>query len=64
MAVNPTGWHGSPIRPAGKTSSGYYTADGKNIRRAFLRSPLEFSRITSGFTFGSLPSGAAEVARA
>jgi murein DD-endopeptidase MepM/ murein hydrolase activator NlpD len=29
---------------------GYYTADGKNIRKAFLRSPLEFSRITSGFT--------------
>ncbi|MBI3524805.1 MAG: M23 family metallopeptidase [Betaproteobacteria bacterium] len=33
---------------AGK--GGYYTADGKNIRKAFLRSPLEFSRITSGFT--------------
>ncbi|MCW5592829.1 MAG: peptidoglycan DD-metalloendopeptidase family protein [Burkholderiales bacterium] len=29
---------------------GYYTFDGKNIRKAFLRSPLEFSRITSGFT--------------
>ncbi len=29
---------------------GYYTADGKNIRKAFLRSPLEFSRISSGFT--------------
>jgi murein DD-endopeptidase MepM/ murein hydrolase activator NlpD len=29
---------------------GYYTADGRNIRKAFLRSPLEFSRITSGFT--------------
>ena len=29
---------------------GYYTADGKNIRKAFLRSPLEFTRITSGFT--------------
>lgn len=29
---------------------GYYTAEGKNIRKAFLRSPLEFSRITSGFT--------------
>lgn len=31
---------------------GYYTADGKNVRKAFLRSPLEFSRITSGFSFG------------
>jgi murein DD-endopeptidase MepM/ murein hydrolase activator NlpD len=29
---------------------GYYTPDGKNLRKAFLRSPLEFSRITSGFT--------------
>lgn len=29
---------------------GYYTADGKSIRKAFLRSPLEFSRITSGFS--------------
>lgn len=29
---------------------GYYTLDGKNIRKAFLRSPLEFSRVSSGFT--------------
>lgn len=29
---------------------GYYTADGKNLRKAFLRSPLEFSRISSGFS--------------
>lgn len=29
---------------------GYYTADGKTLRKAFLRSPLEFSRVTSGFT--------------
>jgi murein DD-endopeptidase MepM/ murein hydrolase activator NlpD len=29
---------------------GYYTLGGKNIRKAFLRSPLEFSRISSGFT--------------
>jgi murein DD-endopeptidase MepM/ murein hydrolase activator NlpD len=28
---------------------GYYTADGKNLRKSFLRSPLEFSRVTSGF---------------
>jgi murein DD-endopeptidase MepM/ murein hydrolase activator NlpD len=27
----------------------YYTLEGRNIRKAFLRSPLEFSRITSGF---------------
>lgn len=28
----------------------YYTAEGKSIHKYFLRSPLEFSRITSGFT--------------
>jgi murein DD-endopeptidase MepM/ murein hydrolase activator NlpD len=33
--------------PDGK--GGYYAADGKNLRKAFLRSPLEFSRISSGF---------------
>jgi murein DD-endopeptidase MepM/ murein hydrolase activator NlpD len=30
--------------------SGYFTPDGKNLRKAFLRSPLEFSRISSGFS--------------
>jgi len=29
---------------------GYYGADGAALRRAFLRSPMEFSRITSGFS--------------
>lgn len=29
---------------------GYYSADGKSLKQAFLRSPLEFSRISSGFT--------------
>lgn len=29
---------------------GYYTPDGNSLRRAFLRSPLEFSRISSGFS--------------
>ena len=32
------------------TEGGYYSADGTSLRKAFLRSPLEFSRITSGFT--------------
>jgi murein DD-endopeptidase MepM/ murein hydrolase activator NlpD len=41
-------WFADPA--GGENSSGYYTAEGKNIRKAFLRSPLEFSRITSGFT--------------
>jgi murein DD-endopeptidase MepM/ murein hydrolase activator NlpD len=28
---------------------GYYAPDGSNLRKAFLRSPLEYSRISSGF---------------
>lgn len=28
----------------------YYSAEGKSLKKAFLRSPLEFSRITSGFS--------------
>lgn len=28
----------------------YYTPEGKSIRKAFLRSPLEFSRVSSGFS--------------
>jgi murein DD-endopeptidase MepM/ murein hydrolase activator NlpD len=31
-------------------SEGYYGEDGKNLKRAFLRSPLAFTRITSGFS--------------
>lgn len=34
--------------PHGK--GGYYTPDGKNLHKAFLRSPLPFTRITSGFS--------------
>ena len=30
--------------------SGYYTENGENIKNAFLRSPLKFSRVTSGFS--------------
>lgn len=30
--------------------AGYYSADGKSLRKTFLRSPLEFSRVTSGFS--------------
>jgi murein DD-endopeptidase MepM/ murein hydrolase activator NlpD len=29
---------------------GYYSADGKPFKKAFLRSPIEFSRVTSGFS--------------
>lgn len=40
--------HYTPQAKSGK--GGYYTPDGKSLRKAFLRSPLEFSRVTSGFT--------------
>ncbi|MBP6853485.1 MAG: M23 family metallopeptidase [Rhodoferax sp.] len=33
--------------PAGKGA--YYTLDGQSLRKSFLVSPLEFSRVTSGF---------------
>lgn len=29
--------------------AGFYTPEGNNLKQAFLRSPLEFSRVTSGF---------------
>ena len=31
------------------TRGGYYTLAGESLRRAFLASPMEFSRVTSGF---------------
>jgi murein DD-endopeptidase MepM/ murein hydrolase activator NlpD len=31
-------------------TSGYYGEDGRSLRKAFLRAPLAFSRVTSGFT--------------
>lgn len=39
-------WFKDPVA-AGK--GGYYTLAGESLRRAFLASPLEFSRVTSGF---------------
>jgi murein DD-endopeptidase MepM/ murein hydrolase activator NlpD len=33
---------------------GYYTPEGKNMRKTFLRSPLEYSRISSGFSSSRL----------
>lgn len=33
-------------------SEGYYDRNGNSLKKAFLRSPLEFSRITSGFSSG------------
>ncbi len=36
--------------PTSKQRGGYYTFDGKALKKAFLKSPLEFSRISSGFS--------------
>ena len=46
--------HGNAFRAAyfqtSDTTGGYYSPDGKSMRKAFLRSPLEFSRISSTFS--------------
>jgi len=36
------------VDPSG--NSGYFTPEGRSLKRAFLRSPLPFTRITSGFS--------------
>jgi len=33
---------------------GYYSAEGQSLKRAFLKSPMPFDRISSGFTSGRL----------
>jgi murein DD-endopeptidase MepM/ murein hydrolase activator NlpD len=38
-------WFHEPSAPKGQ----YYTLEGNSLRKAFLASPLEFSRMTSGF---------------
>jgi murein DD-endopeptidase MepM/ murein hydrolase activator NlpD len=47
----PVGGAGSSASTASHTLSkgGYYTLAGESLRRAFLASPMEFSRVTSGF---------------
>ena len=42
-----TVWFDEPGSPQG---GGYYGFDGKSLKKAFLKSPLEFSRISSGFS--------------
>lgn len=36
--------------PSGR--KGYYTRDGQSVRKGFLRSPLQFSKVTSAFSTG------------
>ncbi len=42
-------WFQEPGAANVTTKSQYYTIDGNSLRKAFLTSPLEFSRMTSGF---------------
>ncbi len=41
--------------PGNTQSGGYYSFDGKSLKKAFLKSPLEFSRISSGFSLRKHP---------
>jgi murein DD-endopeptidase MepM/ murein hydrolase activator NlpD len=36
---------------AGDSRPAFYDADGRSLKKSFLKSPLEFTRITSGFTY-------------
>jgi murein DD-endopeptidase MepM/ murein hydrolase activator NlpD len=36
--------------PGSKVGGGYYAFDGKSLKKAFLKSPLAFTRISSGFS--------------
>ncbi len=45
-------WFQEPANSANKTAApkgAYYTLAGESLRKAFLASPMEFSRVTSGF---------------
>jgi murein DD-endopeptidase MepM/ murein hydrolase activator NlpD len=41
---------GVGFEPAGSRQA-YYDLDGRSLKKSFLKSPLEFTRITSGFTY-------------
>ena len=41
--------------PSSRQGGGYYSFDGKSLKKAFLKSPLEFSRISSGFSMRQHP---------
>jgi murein DD-endopeptidase MepM/ murein hydrolase activator NlpD len=36
--------------PGNRGGGGYYSTDGKSLKKGFLKSPLEFTRISSGFS--------------
>lgn len=39
----------APVNGSGASKGGYYTLDGQSMRRSFLASPMEFTRVSSGF---------------
>jgi len=41
--------------PGSRQGGGYFGFDGKSLKKAFLKSPLEFSRISSGFAMRKHP---------
>lgn len=41
--------------PGSRTGGGYYSFDGKSLKKAFLKSPLAFTRISSGFSMRMHP---------
>jgi murein DD-endopeptidase MepM/ murein hydrolase activator NlpD len=41
--------------PQSKEGGSYYSFDGKSLKKAFLKSPLEFTRISSGFAMRMHP---------
>ena len=41
--------------PTSKQGGGYYSFDGKSLKKAFLKSPVEFTRISSGFGMRTHP---------
>ncbi len=44
-------WYEDPVTKQG----GYYSLDGKSLKKAFLKSPLQFTRISSGFSMRTHP---------
>lgn len=42
-------WFREPAVAGAAPRGGYYTLEGESLRRAFLASPMEFSRVSSGF---------------
>ena len=50
------------VGPNGRAD--YYTPDGRPVRKAFLRYPVDYARISSGFSLGAPPPGAEPRARA